>query len=177
MNSMKSSRFLRAGLTIYRLTTIAANSVDPADSADLVRMIKAATPEARLVRIRDRAAAHSEVEGLPGEIGEAAELLATADQWRACHFALLALERGLDLLDTGRYMQPILRDQAMQAGRALAGRNRSRKLPLPHELESELQALMSARHITEGQARAVLADRHHVTRQAVGKQLKKAKPS
>lgn len=132
----------------------------------------------RLASVVQRVHRHGAIAQFGAEIELAERLLQLPATAQAAEFCLLALERGLDLFDVRREIEPIMRrDHALQEGRRLGGLNRPSKLPPVDRLQAELRQLMAARGICEGAAKTVLASRYHVSEQAVRKALRKAKPA
>lgn len=128
----------------------------------------------RLASVMHRVHRHGAAGQFGAEIELAERLLQTPGNIQAVESCLLALERGLDLFDLQREIEPILkRDHALQEGRSLGGRNKGGKLPALGQLEEELAQLMAQRGLPRSKVIGILAGRYHVSAQAVRKALKK----
>lgn len=129
----------------------------------------------RLASVVQRVQRHGAAAQFGAEIELAGQLLQMPAAAQAAESCLLALERGLDLFDLRREVEPIMkRDRAMQEGRSRGGKNKGGKLPAPNRLRDELAQTMASRGLDRGRAVGILAGRYHVTARAVGKALKKA---
>ena len=132
----------------------------------------------RLAGLMQRISAYGADERLNAEIEDAARLLENPGHEFSGHFALLALERYVDLQDTLQNLSSVVsRDAAMQAGRSLGGKTKPRKLPPRHELQQEAMRLVTVRQMPTRSVRGVLAKKYSVTPQAVGKALRNLKPT
>lgn len=160
----------RTGLHVY-----ARARIDPAaDPIEEVHaLLTAGTPMARLARIEQRAAAYADVPAVGVEL-ETIRDIATTGRDRELHLALLALERGLDLLDTGRYLDAVLRDQKTQAGRrkgAVTANTSRGKLPSRDDLIAEISDLQVAATRSERDARSIIRRKYGATRSALSQKL------
>ena len=171
---MKSIRHRRAGLALYR--QIAG---DPADAGTLDAVLQHASPAGRLATIRARAAHYPGDETLSDEVEWVAERLGRQNgnaEWADLH-ALTALERGLDLLETGRFLDSIVRDfkrqKAASRGGIESGKART-KLPDAATLERQIVAAIACGN-SKREASRMIAMRHGVTTQAVWQARKKGR--
>ena len=160
-------RWHRTGLgPLRRRVTVRADDDSEEAFAALDAALIATTPEARLAAIKVRAAKYASDPRLTDEIEwvEARLSRANGSAERAELFALLALERGLDLLDTGAYLAALISHAKTQRGRRRGGEG-NRKLP---EDPKELLALVADAGLTG------VAVRFGVTAGGVRKALRKA---
>ena len=100
----------RAGLAIYRMVTVRADDASEEALRALDLMLDSATPNGRLRRVRLRAESYRDDTRLTDEVEYIESRLrqshGKADE--AVLFALTAVERGLDLLDTGTHLKAVL---------------------------------------------------------------------
>jgi hypothetical protein len=99
----------QTGVLVYEVHHIDPNA--PGGMEALVESMNRTTPHARLERIKKRAVAYADVADLQREIREIEDVIGRRDFSRAIGYMLLATERGLDLLDTGRLIPKLVREQ------------------------------------------------------------------
>jgi len=104
------------------------------------------SPQARLERLRKRAEAYSDVEQVAVELHQIEQSIGNRQRSDFVDKAILALERGLDLLDTGRYL-PTLQSEAfrkreLRSATAISNARRA-KLPPGSALLAELNAMLA----------------------------------
>ncbi|MBE0591205.1 MAG: hypothetical protein IH616_02245 [Gemmatimonadales bacterium] len=92
----------QTGLHLYETQTI--NPDAPGGMEALMAMLRAGSPAGRLARVKERAKAYQDVDDVHREIREIEDVIDNKDFRLAIPFMLLAIERGLDLLDTGKYL-------------------------------------------------------------------------
>jgi hypothetical protein len=168
----------RTGLKLYEQVTVHDPSTDDGRSA-LDRILTSSDPRRRLGRIALRAAAHQGVKELQDEIAWVSDRLnaSNGNAEPVDLFALLAIERGLDVLGTGKHLAALRRDFKTQLGRATGAKaaNASRaKLPPREALAFELAQKVAGGTPMEI-AKAWLQRKYRVTPQAFGQRLKKPK--
>lgn len=164
-------RYYKAGLgkVAVRLSVGARDSSEEASGA-LDAMLASASPLGRLRRIQERAQQHQGARGLKDELAWIEERIAATNGsiGPAEDFALLALERGLDLLDSNLYWGELLQLRRQHDGqmRGLKASAKVRaKLPDKERLQHELDGLLSI--YPKGEAIKKLAERHRCTARAV----------
>jgi hypothetical protein len=99
----------QTGLKLYEVQTINPNAPGGMDA--LKAMFCAATPEARLARVKERAKQYADVADVQREIQTIEGVWKDTRFTFAISYMLLAIERGLDLLDTGRYLPALKRER------------------------------------------------------------------
>jgi len=104
----------QTGVNLYEVQTIDPDA--PGGMEALRAMLRAATPAARLAKVRQRAKQYASIDDVQREIVEIEGVIEHPEFRQAVPYMLLAIERGLDLLDTGRYLTPIRRDKKRQDG-------------------------------------------------------------
>jgi hypothetical protein len=164
----------RTGLKIYEAVSIKAGG-SPEDIDALKRMLSSASPSSRLDRIKRRAAQYEQVEDVQRELLYIEEVILPGGfQSQVLSFALLALERGLDLLDTGKYLNAIVRDGSTQVGRAKGAvvANAARaKLPPREALLQEIEILTRGNYRSERDAKSILLVKYRCSASALFQRL------
>lgn len=168
-------RKYRAGLgrVAVRLSVGAQDSTDEAAAA-IDAILAGASPLGRLRRIQERAQQHAGARGLKDEIAWIEDRVAANNGsiGLAEDFALLALERGLDLLDSNSYWEELLQLRRRHGGQAkglVASARERAKLPDKERLQVLLDGLL--RIYPRGEAIKMLAERHGCTPRAVRMKL------
>jgi hypothetical protein len=133
----------RAGLGPSRRWVMVAPDDQSTEAAEaLDRVLRAAEPMVRLAAVKTRAIAYPADKVLQSEIKWVADRLeASRGQLKMIDdFALIAIERGLDLLDSRKSLEA-LRDAKAQAARSRGGKAKRdlQKLPSGSELLELLQ--------------------------------------
>jgi hypothetical protein len=161
----------RAGLMVYeRLSSDDPFETDP--------RLHAPTQAERLNRVIERAKQYPNDPVLARKIEWAIKHRFHNKRAEAWMYAVDAIECGLDLLDTGRYLKALQRDAGTQRGRAkgaehLKTLNKSRgKLPKAEELQAEIRRLEAQ---GDPAAKDRVAKKYKATPQAIGQKLKKLK--
>jgi hypothetical protein len=175
-------RYYRAGLgPAYVQTTVGANDRTPEASTALEAMLRAADPFSRLQRVRERASAHRGVSRLHAEIDDAHRLL-TEHGGRdalAATYALTAIERGLDLLDTQPLAEELATLRRAHGGRhrglVESARARTRLPDAPALAEEIARRIQQGLALDEADACKQIARRHEVTPGAVRTRLRRAR--
>lgn len=175
-----SRRLIRAGLgPVFSKTTVGAHDSSPEALDALSRMLMNADPNKRLQAVKQRAKRHLGALGLANEIAEVEMRLAArnGNGEEVDTIALLAIERGLDLLDTGAFLSELNALRRADSGRAkglIASAKSRAKLPSAATLILEIE---KATQFEGGNRRAAvgsIARKYKVQTQAIGKRIKKA---
>lgn len=115
----------QTGLKLYEVQTINPNA--PGGMEAFKAALHAATPEARLVKVKERAKRYEGIEAVQHEVRMIEDLMSHPKFVYAIPFMLLAIERGLDLLDTGRYLPALKRERnfrKQQGAKEVAPKNK-----------------------------------------------------
>ena len=164
---------------LFQRTTVGADDATQEASDALDRMLLSATPENRLSTIKTRAAKYVGTVGLADEIRWVNERLAGANGAAdmADTFAMLALERALDVLDTRKYLDELLALRRADVGRSrgiVASAQARAKLPSAKLLSQQIEGLTASTVWNRGEAVAHVASKYGVTTRAVNLRLKRA---
>ena len=161
--------FKRAGLAVYRMVTVRADDASPEAIRALDQLLDDASPKGRLRRVKLRAESYREDLRLADEIelieSRLRESYGRADE--TVLFALTAVERGLDLLDTGLHLRAVQGHARSQEKRRLGGINSAtarQKLPKGQRLLALIDEI----------GVAAVAERYGVQPAAVRKARRKA---
>ncbi len=159
----------RSGLKLYTEVTLTAKDTPEAWLA----FMTAGTPAARLEAVTKRARPYMRIRNVALELEEIQNRMSDPASREVLN-ALLALERGLDLLDTQRYLEAIRRDEKTQAGRrrgaAIANAQRG-ALPSAADIRAEMEKLLEGKNRSERDARSIIRNKYGVSRSALSQKL------
>ena len=174
-----TTRHYRAGLgpAIGRVT-VGAHDSSPEALAALDRILMASNPPARLTAIQKRAKAHRGVMGLAAEIAwiETRMIERNGNGEAIDTFALLSIERALDLLDTGQYLAELTALRRAHAGQTdgiIESAKSRAKLPDAETLARQIDELTKTEGGNRRRAVGIVAERTGASTQALGQKLKK----
>ena len=163
------------GLKVYE-EVIVHDPSSPEGVQMIMSLLESATPAKRLSRLRKRCEAHSEVNGVSDELEWIQDNIKNQGLAIAVSFALTALERGIDLLDTEKYSTSLQRDTRRQAGTRIGadrGNAYRAKIKDAPELLAALKSKLAAGNSLQD-AKSSLRVKYGVTRQTLNARLKKA---
>ena len=164
----------RAGLgPIRRVVTVDALDTSQETCNALDRILVAATPTGRLLAIKQRATLHQKDLLLTDEIAWVAQRLAhqNGNAELADLFALTAIERGLDLLQTEQHLAAVMEVARRRFNDKKRG-NTMARLPAADRLLALIADMQTMGHGTKANVKATLATRYGVSVRAVNLRIK-----